>query len=300
MALGMVGRASVLFLAIVGASARAGTAQPALIYDREQDGNRDIFLLPLDGAIELRITRHPAADHGARWTRDGRSILFESERTGNWQVWEVAPTGGAPRQVRASPAREWQMDESPDSSRIAFLSNQTGRECLWLLQRAGGARDLLCHGRSSVLGNPHWSPDGTRIAFSSNWKIGHQIYVYDIAAKTERRVSPATAGGCEPRFSPDGKKVVYVTRRHWKTTSRIVEHDLDTGEERVLVARPALNYDPVYSPDGKEIAYVSNQAGAWVLYRLNLATGRSQRVPTGAGSVRNPDYRPLPRLVRTR
>jgi Tol biopolymer transport system component len=287
-------------LGALGPSAACvAAAQPALIYDRDSGGNRDVYLLPLDGGAERRLTRHPAPDHGARWTRDGSSILFESERTGSWQIWEVAPTGGEARRVRVSQAREWQMDESPDRTRVAFLSNQKGRECLWLLQRAGGgARDLLCHGRNSVLGNPHWSPDAKQIVFSSNWRIGHQIYAYDVVAGTERRISPVTAGGCEPRFSPDGTKVIYVTRRHWKTASRIIENDLATGEERVLVAGPGLSYDPVYSPDGKEIAFVSNQTGDWVLYRLNLATGRFQRVPTGSGSVRNPDYRPFPRPAR--
>ncbi len=275
------------------ALACAVAAQPALVYDRDFGGNRDIYLLPLPGGAERRLTDHPAPDHGARWTRDGSRILFESERTGNWQVWEMSPTGGKTRRVRVNQAREWQMDESPDGTRIAFLSDQTGRECLWLFHRAGGAaRDLFCHGRSSVLGNPHWSPEGTQIAFSSNWKIGHHIYLYDVASGVERRLSGITTGGCEPRFSPDGRKVVYVTRRLWKTASRIVEHDLTTARERVLVAWPGLNYDPVYSPNGKELAFVSKQAGDWILYRLNLATGQSQHVPTGPGSVRNPDYRP--------
>jgi TolB protein len=143
-----------------------------------------------------------------------------------------------------------------------------------------------------VLGNPHWSPDGSRIVFSSNWRIGHQIYVVDVATGDETRVSGLTGGGCEPRFSHDGRRVAYVSRGHRRPTSRLLEHDLASGEEKVLVDWPALNYSPVYSPDGTEIAFSSNVSGEWAIYRQRLADGKVGRVPTGPGPARYPDYRP--------
>jgi Tol biopolymer transport system component len=200
--------------------------------------------------------------------------------------------------VRTNPHREWQADESPDGRTLAFLSNQDGPECLWLLdRRTGEMRVRVRHSRRSILGNPHWSRDGMRIVFSSNWRSGHQIYVVDAAGGEERRISPV--GGCEPRFSPDGRKVVYVGRRPDRDHSRILEHHLATGEERVLVDWPALNYDPVYSPDGSEIAFASTVAGGgYEIYRNGLADGRASRVTFAGGDARYPDYRPVPRAAR--
>ena len=101
-------------------------------------------------------------------------------------------------------------------------------------------------------------------------------------------------GGCEPRFSPDGKSVVYVRRRprEDKTVSHIVEHDLASGEESVLVDWPALNYDPVYSPDGSEIAFASTIGGGWEIYRQRLSDGTASQVTFAGGDARYPDYRP--------
>jgi Tol biopolymer transport system component len=266
-----------------------------LAYEREVGGkNPDIYVIPAGGGPERRLTDDPATDGLARWTPDGRRIVFTSDRSGTPQVWEVPAEGGRARRVRANNATEYQADPSPDGHQIAFLSNLDGPERLVVLDRSSGSvRELVRYGQHTIFGNPHWSPDGRLITFSSNWQFGHQIYVVDVAAGRDRRISPLTSGGCEPRFSRDGRRVVYVSRGHLGSTSRLVEHDLATDEERVLVAWPALNYDPVYSPDGSELAFASNITGTYAIYRQRLSDGRAWRVTFGEGDARSPDYRPV-------
>jgi Tol biopolymer transport system component len=278
-----------------GGDSREGARPNELVYERGVDGNRDLYVVPAGGGVPRRLTTHPAADGLPRWTADGSAVIFTSNRTGNWQLWTVPAEGGEPTPVRTNRHTEWQADESPDGRTLAFLSNLDGAEVLWLLERATDTlRARVRHGRRSILGNPHWSRDGKRIVFSSNWRSGHQIYVADVAAGDERRIS--RVGGCEPRFSPDGRKVVYVGRRPSRDRSRILEHDLATGEERVLVDWPALSYDPVYSPDGLEIAFASTVAGGvYEIYRQRLADGRASRVTFAGGDARYPDYRPARR-----
>lgn len=268
-----------------------------LVYERTVGGNQDLYVTPAGGGAERRLTDHPATDALPRWTRDGASVLFGSDRSGNWQLYSVGPRGGAPRRLRQNGWREWQLDGSPDGSRIAFLSNKEGPEYLLTMDlRSGAERVLVRHGKNSILGNPTWSPDGRRIVFSSNWKIGHAIYLVNADGTGEERISAYRRGGCEPRFSPDGRKVLSVSRGYLsKEASRLVERDLETGAEKVLVDWPALNYNPVYSPDGSEVAFTSNITGEWVIYRQRIADGRSWRVTFGPGAARAPDYRPRPR-----
>jgi Tol biopolymer transport system component len=266
-----------------------------LVYERTVGGNTDLYLMPVAGGPERRLTSHPAEDALPRFAPDGRRVVFSSRRSGEWQLYEIDIEGGETRRLRENTYREWQADLSPDGRRLAFLSNADGAEALWLQRLpAGGERLLVRHGKRSVLGNPHWSPDGRQIVFSSNYGFpGHRVHVLDVASRQTRRISPLGAGACEPRFNRDGGKVAYVRRQHLaRDRSTIVEHDLATGEESLLVDWPALNYDPVYSPDGGEIAFASTLAGEFAVFRLRLSDGRSWRMTTGAGPARHPDYQP--------
>ena len=188
------------------------------------------------------------------------------------------------------------MDQSPDGRQLAFLSNQEGPEYLFVLdmarrpERGAGPPRQGLDPRQPGLG----ARTSRRIVFSSNWRIGHQIYVVDAASGAETRLSAFSAGGCEPRWRPDGQRVVYVKRGHLSDTSRLVEHDPATGAEKVLVDWPALNYDPAYSPDGSELAFASNITGEYAVYRQRLSDGKSWRVTHGAGDARYPDYAPAP------
>jgi TolB protein len=284
-------------LFVVGSpvEARDGLGADELVYERTYGGNQDLYVQAAGGGPERRLTDDPAVDALPRWSRDGTRVIFSSKRTGEWQLYEVGAEGGGARRLRTNQAVEYQADESPDGRWLAFLSNLEGAEWLWLWAKGPeAARAVVKHGRRSVLGNPHWSPDGRRVVFSSNWRVGHHIYLLDVATGKESRMSPLLKGGCEPRFSPDGKKIVYVSRGHLAEKSRLTEYDPATDTERVIVDWPALNYDPVYSPDGSELAFASNITGDWVVYRQRIADGKSWRVTHGGGAARYPDYRPRP------
>ena len=276
-------------LAQARSSRAGGEGSWTLVYEQEIDGNSDLYVTSDDGGLPRRLTKHPTFDGHARWMPDGERLIFTSNRSGTPQLWEMRAEGGELRRVRRNQAEESQPDPSPNGRQVAFLSDLDGPQVLMVADLATQTTtELVRHGRRTIFGNPHWSPDGALIAFSSSWPSGHQIYVVDVATGEARPI----VGGCEPRFNREGTRLAYVSRRSGDETSRLVERDLETGEERVLIDWPAFNYDLAYSPDGNEVAFASNISGEWMIYRQRLSDGRAWQVTFGGGPARYPDYRP--------
>jgi len=276
---------------------RPPAGRGTFVYECTEEGreSENLCVVPIAGGEERHLTDGDATDLSPRFMPDGRQVLFSSNRSGDYQLWRVTVAGGVVSRVRQSGAREWQSDPSRDGRWIAYLSNQDGVETLRLASTVSGeTREIVQRKRRVMLGNPHLSPSGETIVYSSNESnLGHHVYVADVRTGVVRRISSLVAGACEPRFSPDGTRVVHVRRSHTTADrSWIVEHDLGKGTERVLVDWPALNYDPVYSPDQTELAFASTISGRYALYRLRLADRRSWRITFGA-AARHPDYAPL-------
>ena len=68
--------------------------------------------------------------------------------------------------------------------------------------------------RLSFSGDPAWSPDGQKIAFSSERDDALNIYVMNADGSDVARLTDNSTGGREPAWSPDGRKIAFASDRH--------------------------------------------------------------------------------------
>lgn len=108
------------------------------------------------------------------------------------------------------------------------------------------------------VGDPQVSPDGKHVAFTigdvnfdAN-RVVTQVYVMPLATGAEiKRLTSGDSSASGPRWSPDGKKIAYVTG------GQIWVMD-DDGEDKEQVTKISTGASgPVWSPDGKWIAFTS-------------------------------------------
>jgi len=130
--------------------------------------------------------------------------------------------------------------------------------------------------------DPAPSPDGGTVAISAR---GY-LWLYDETSRRARRLTRGRDLDFRPRWSPDGRSLVFVRDRGDETS--IVRVDVASGEERVLLDEPALDLDPVYSLDGTSVFYSSAKNGDLDLWRLDVASGVRTRLTEAAGLELSP------------
>ncbi len=185
---------------------------------------------------------------------DGRAIVFENHRGTSAHIWRV-DLGSPPIQLTSEPnfddsGPRW----SPDGQTIAFVrrpanESQPGQGAtisLWLMSADGANPRLLIENAR----NPKWLPDGRAIVYGSVVDgRQNQLFIFDLATKSARRLTnePGVIPICT--FSPDGKWLIYQSN----ASSNIDLHavSMEGGESRIAVATPHQDYHPFVSPSGK-------------------------------------------------
>lgn len=100
-----------------------------------------------------------------------------------------------------------------------------------------------------------------QIAFASDRTGQPQIWVINIDGTDLRQVTDAQWGACQPNWSPDGTRLVYVSpcdeNKELYRGSGLVIINADGTDPVPLPVQGFGDYDPAWSPDGKKIAFTS-------------------------------------------
>jgi imidazolonepropionase-like amidohydrolase/Tol biopolymer transport system component len=238
--------------------------------------------------------------------------------------WDVSAPPGAPmRQVRIDVDEgTWMdLDVSPDGRTIAF--NLLGD--IYVMPVGGGAPKRIAEGLAWEV-QPRFSPDGQRIAFTSDRGGGDNIWVMNADGSDKRQVTKEDFRLLnQPTWSPDGKFI--AAKKHFTTgrslgTGEVWIYHVSGGGGVPLVKRPNERHqkelgEPTFTPDGKGIYFTRNvtpgpifeyaqnsNTDLFNIERYDLETGETSTVASGpGGSVRptpSPDGKKIAFVRRER
>ncbi|MFN2386702.1 MAG: protein kinase [Thermoanaerobaculia bacterium] len=216
-----------------------------------------------------RITEAAGEETSPALSPDGSTVAYSARVNGSWDIYAQRVGGRNATPIVNDPQRdEGGPAFSPDGSLLAFHESDDAGGIF-----VSGATGESVRRLTDLGFDPAWSPDGERIAFSTEEILdpaGRQgdstLYVVDAGGGSPRKIVEGDAA--QPSWSPSGERLVY-----WSNTGG--QRDIYTvaaaGGMRVPVTQdPAIDWSPAWSPDGRFIYFSSDRGGAMNLCRIGV------------------------------
>lgn len=203
-------------------------------------------------------------------------IVFVSDRDGNLEIYKMHADSSNQTRLTNNSAYDNMPFPSSNGSQIAFVSNRDGNREIYVMSANDTNVTQLTVTTNISNEWPFWSPDGTRIAFSSDRNGGYdEIYTMNASDGSGLiQLTNNSTGDTYPVWSPDGSKIAFTSIRDGGYGEIYVMNANGDNQTR-LTNNPARDNFPFWSPDGTKLTFASNRDGNWEIYNMN-ANGDNQ------------------------
>ncbi len=181
-------------------------------------------------------------------------------------------------------------NQSPGSEEASWIAygarDADGRQQIFVVKPDGaGKKRLTQEGKQNFF--PAWSPDGKRLAFTSDRSGSLQIWIMEADGGNSKQLT--TEGvNVAPTWSPDGKRLAFGATRsgHFE----IWAMDADGSHQKQLTKTDTAfsNNAAAWSPDGRRIAFSSTRSGNYAIWVMDADGGHLTQLTTPYGD-RYPD-----------
>ena len=293
---------------------------------RDKD-DADVWMTNWAGTEHVRLTASPDRESQPRFSPDGKWLAFLSSRAvgtddkaSGGQVWLLSRLGGEARRLTTRKGGVSDFQWSPDSTKLVLVGDDPDPEAdkadddktpkkpividrynfkqddggyldhrrshLYLLTVATSAIETLTSGDFDDQ-QPAWSPDGTRLAFTSGRGGDHDktndsnLFVMDAKAGAEPRALTTWTGPdnqARPAWSPDGAAIAYLQASEpklfaYSRNTLAVVAAAGGSAPKLLTDAATIDLDsPTWTPDGKALYVITADDRARDLARV-AATG---------------------------
>jgi dipeptidyl aminopeptidase/acylaminoacyl peptidase len=240
----------------------------------------DVWMVHWDGSRTIKMAGSPEGESNPRWSPDNRYLSFVSGRyeSKGGQIWLLDRAGGEAVRLTDLKGGVSEYEWSPDGSRIAVVSHDPDAD--------EGKPDSL---RSKspkpiVIDRYAFKRDGDGYL---DRRRDH-VWIVDVNTRKAVQLTTGDFDDRQPRWSPDGKRIAFVSERMDGDPDRFNNGDLfvvdaTPGASPVkLTTWTGPDAGPAWSPDGSKIAYLQGSEPQLSAYTQNTIA----IVPSTGGPAR--------------
>jgi Tol biopolymer transport system component len=178
-----------------------------------------IYRIDADGSGLTQLTHGTGIDADSpSWSPDGSKIVLKRQGSGEYAIWVMNADGSG--LVRLTDERYDHSDPTftPDGNHILYASQKGGSSAIWIMNADGSDQRRLTPAALEAA-SPDVSPDGSHVVFGQGGDPSEPGSIYTMGIDGSAITRLTDPGCCNhdglPKYSPDGKQIVYLTDRNY-------------------------------------------------------------------------------------
>ncbi len=273
---------------------KRGIAETKIAFLSHKDKGTEIYIVDFDGENMKQVTNDGTLNLTPTWSPNGRWLVYTSYAGNNPDLVMVDNLGKKPRRtllrlLGLNAAPSW----SPVDDRLTLVLSKDENSEIYTLSNNRTLRRLTRH--FNIDTSPTWSPDGKKIAFTSDrsGRGAPQIYIMDAHDGDKagvQRISFGSSYNDNPSWSPDGDKIAFTSRVGRRFQIKI--YDLVTKTSTIFTNSRGNNEQPTWSPDGRFIAYRHKEGSKMSTNIQRLGSDKVRQLSFGDLGGASPSWSP--------
>jgi serine/threonine protein kinase len=171
---------------------------------------------------------------------------------------------------------------------IAFASERNGDPQIFLINAIDGSDRRPITNLPEGACQPSWSPDGTRLVFTSPCKLNtdsyreSSLYVINADGTELTPLSTAPGGDFDPAWSPDGSRIAFTSLRDGRKEVYVLTLGNSMITRLTFSETDEENSQPAWSPFGDQIVFVKKRFEALQIWTMtDIGQNQEQVVRSG-------------------